>query len=43
MMEWGRVDWHHSVEETDLKSRLAAAVVIKELTSTHELTPHDRY
>ena len=29
---WGEVEWHHSVEESDLRSRLAAAVVLKELT-----------
>lgn len=33
-MRWGEVEWHHSVEESDLRSRLAAAVVLKELANS---------
>lgn len=31
---WGEVEWHHSVEESDLRARLAAAVLLKELTTS---------
>lgn len=31
VMRWGEVEWHHSVEEADLKSRLSAVVLLKEL------------
>ena len=29
------MEWFHSVEESDLRSRLSAAVTLKELTNDH--------
>lgn len=30
--KWGQVEWHHLVEEKDLKSKLGAAILLKELS-----------
>lgn len=31
---WGEVEWHHAVEETDLKARLSAAMILRQLDMT---------